>query len=77
VVDLTLKPGSRRQLDENEIIVFWRDGQEPGSRDGLVCALSMCPHPDCSCGDAWMEGVVIDGHSGSERKYKHCCLKTV
>ena len=62
-VRMVLEPSSRRQLGEDGLVVFWRDGREPGRREGLACILSMCPHPDCACQDVHVDGFVIDEQS--------------
>ena len=35
-VNLVLEPRSPRQLGEEGLIVFWRDGRDPGRREGLA-----------------------------------------
>lgn len=60
-VELVLKPALPRQLSEAGLLVFWRDGTEPGQREGLACILSMCPNPDCECDLVYIDGFVIDG----------------
>ncbi|MDJ0764248.1 MAG: SEC-C metal-binding domain-containing protein [Myxococcota bacterium] len=62
-VDVVLEPSTRRQLGEDGLLVFWRDGTEPGQREGLVCILSMCPHPDCACQLVYIDGFIIDGNA--------------
>jgi len=61
---MNLKPTASRQLSEEGIIVFWRDGALPGSRQGLVCILSMCPNPECACGLVYISGFIIDERAG-------------
>jgi SEC-C motif len=63
VVDMLLKPATSRQLDEEGLLVFWRDGAEPGQREGLACILSMCPHPECVCQLVYVDGFIIDGNA--------------
>ncbi len=46
---LILEPNGLRQLGEEGLLVLWRDGREPGRREGIAFILSMCPHPDCAC----------------------------
>lgn len=48
-VTLTPAPQSPRQLGEEGLVIFWRDGRETGRREGIVCAQSVCLHPDCGC----------------------------
>ena len=55
-----LAPKSPRQVGEDGLVVFWRDGREPGRREGLACILSMCPHPGCACRDVHVGGFVVD-----------------
>jgi len=64
-VNIILDPRSRRQLGEEGLVVFWRDGREPEQREGLACILSMCPHPECSCELVYVDGFVIDGRSAA------------
>jgi hypothetical protein len=64
-VSLILEPNSPRQLGEEGLLVFWRDGREPGRREGLACILSMCPHPDCACQLVYVDGFVIDGQASA------------
>ena len=59
-VNIIPEPRSRRQLGDEGLIVFWRDGREPGRRQGLACTLSMCPHPECACQLVYVDGFVID-----------------
>lgn len=61
---MNLKPTASRQLSEEGIIVFWRDGARPGSRQGLACILSMCPNPECACGLVYISGFIIDERAG-------------
>lgn len=63
-ISVNLKPTASRQLSEDGIIVFWRDGINPGSRQGLACILSMCPNPECSCGLVYIDGFIIDESAG-------------
>jgi len=60
---MNLDPGSPRQLGEEGLLVLWRDGCEPGQREGFACVLSMCPHPGCACEDVYVDGFVIDGRA--------------
>ena len=46
-VTIIPEPLSRRQLGDHGLLVLWRDGSEPGRRQGLACVLSMCPNPGC------------------------------
>jgi hypothetical protein len=62
-VNIIPEPRSRRQLGEEGLIVFWRDGREPERREGLACTLSMCPHPRCACQLVYIDGFVIDEHA--------------
>lgn len=62
-VNLVLEPRSPRQLGEEGLVVFWRDGREPGRREGLACILSMCPHPECACQLVYVDAFVIDEQS--------------
>ena len=66
-ISMHLKPAASRQLSEEGIIVFWRDGISPGSRQGLACILSMCPNPECACELVYISGFIID-----ERADKIC-----
>lgn len=59
-VNIVTEPRSPRQLGEEGLVVFWRDGREPGRREGLACILSMCPHPECACQLVYVDGFVID-----------------
>jgi hypothetical protein len=58
-VDMILEPSERRQLGEEGLLVFWRDGLEPGQREGLACILSMCPHPECACQLVYVDGFIF------------------
>jgi hypothetical protein len=62
-VTLKLDSSARRQLDEDGLIVLWRDGREPGQRVGLVCWLAVCPDPDCKCKDVLVEGFTVDARA--------------
>ncbi len=64
-VNIILDPRSPRQLGEEGLLVFWRDGREPGLREGLACILSMCPHPGCACQLVYVDGFVIDGQASA------------
>jgi len=59
-VKMSIKPSAPRQLGEQGLLILWRDGREPGRREGLACTLSMCPHPECACQDVHVDGFVID-----------------
>jgi hypothetical protein len=59
-VNIIPEPRSPRQLGDEGLVVFWRDGREPGRRQGLACTLSMCPHPECACQLVYIDGFVID-----------------
>jgi SEC-C motif len=59
-VNIIPEPQSPRQLADEGLVVFWRDGREPGRRQGLACILSMCPHPACACELVYVKGFVID-----------------
>jgi len=54
------EPRSRRQLGDEGLLVLWRDGSEPGRRQGLACVLSMCPNPGCACRPVYVDGFVFD-----------------
>jgi len=62
-VDMILEPSRQRQLGDEGLLVFWRDGLEPGQREGLACILSMCPHPDCACQLVYVDGFAIGGNA--------------
>ncbi len=62
-VTLKLDSSVRRQLDEDGMIVLWRDGDKPGQREGLVCMLAVCPDPDCECEDVFAEGGTVDAQA--------------
>ena len=62
-VDMILEPSTPRQLGEEGLLVFWRDGVEPGQREGLACILSMCPHAECACQLVYIDGFIIDGNA--------------
>ena len=59
-ISMNLNPTASRQLSEEGIIVFWREGISPGSRQGLACILSMCPNPECTCELVYIDGLIID-----------------
>jgi hypothetical protein len=59
-ISLRLNSVASRQLSEDGIIVFWRDGINPGSRQGLACILSLCPNPECTCELVYIDGCIID-----------------
>jgi hypothetical protein len=59
-VSILLEPSSLRQLGEEGLVVFWRNGRETGQREGLACILSMCPEPACACQLVYVDGFVID-----------------
>ena len=59
-VTILPEPRSRRQLGDEGLLVLWRDGSEPGRRQGLACVLSMCPNPGCSCELVYVDGFVFD-----------------
>lgn len=40
--------------------MLWRDGSEPGRRQGLACVLSTCPNPACTCQVVYVDGFVFD-----------------
>jgi hypothetical protein len=63
-ISMNLKPTTSRQLSEEGIMVFWRDGISPGSRQGLACILSMCPNPECTCELVYIDGFIIDEQAG-------------
>jgi hypothetical protein len=63
-ITMRLEPTVSRQLGEDGIIVFWRDGVNPGSRQGLACILSMCPNPECTCELVYIDGVFVDERAG-------------
>ena len=60
---MILKPTTRRQLGGEGLIVFWRDGRQPGQREGLACVVSTCPHPECAGQLVHVNGFVIDGRA--------------
>jgi hypothetical protein len=62
-ITMSLEPSAPRQLDERGLIIFWRDGMEPGRREGLACILSICPHPECACQLVYIDGFVIDAQA--------------
>ena len=64
-VDIALEPSTPRQLGEEGLLVFWRDGIEPGKRDGLACILSVCPHEDCACQLVNVDGFIIHGDASA------------
>ncbi len=64
-VALRLEPGVRRQLGEEGLLVFWRDGLEPGRREGLACILSMCPHADCACTLVYVNGFLVNDNAAT------------
>jgi hypothetical protein len=66
-VKMALEPNTPRQLGEEGLLVFWRDGADPGKREGLACILSMCPHPDCGCRDVYLDGYVVDANATTVR----------
>lgn len=59
-VRMILEPNIRRQVDEEGLVVFWRDSREPTIREGLACTLSLCPHPECACGLVYVDGYRVD-----------------
>ena len=59
-VAMTLEPSAPRQLGEDGLVIFLREGREPGRREGLACILSVCPHPECPCQLVNVDGFVID-----------------
>jgi hypothetical protein len=59
-ISLRLNPTASRQLTEEGIIVFWRNGISPGSCQGFACILSMCPNPECACELVYVDGLIID-----------------
>jgi hypothetical protein len=63
-ISMNLKPTASRQLSEEGIIVFWRDGVHSGSRQGLACILSMCPNPECTCEFVYINGFIVDERAG-------------
>lgn len=64
-VTMLVQPSAPRQLGEEGVVILWRDGLEPGQREGLACILSACPDPACSCRLAHVDGFVIDGEAAS------------
>ena len=64
-VDIALEPSTPRQLGEEGLLVFWRDGIEPGKHDGLACILSVCPHEDCACQLVNVDGFIIHGDASA------------
>ncbi|HEX2994473.1 MAG TPA: SEC-C metal-binding domain-containing protein [Anaerolineales bacterium] len=63
-IAMNLKPTASRQLSEEGVMVFWRDGISPASRQGLACILSMCPNPECNCELVYIDGLIIDERAG-------------
>jgi hypothetical protein len=59
-VAMALEPSAPRQLGEDGLVIFLREGREPGRREGLACILSVCPHPECPCQLVNVDGFVID-----------------
>ena len=59
-VRIILEPNGSRQLGEEGLFILWRDGPEPGRREGLACILSTCPHPGCACELVDVDGFLID-----------------
>jgi hypothetical protein len=66
-VTMNLQPSSPRQLGEDGLLVFWRDGPEPGRREGLACILSVCPNPECSCELVYVDGYLLDRDAAALR----------
>jgi hypothetical protein len=66
-IRIDLNSSSSRQLGEEGLIVLWRDGAEPGRREGLACVLSMCPHPECSCQLVYVGGYTVDASATAVR----------
>src|SRR5512145_179392 len=64
-VAMRLEPGVRRQLGEEGLLVLWRDGLEPGRREGLACILSVCPHSDCACTLVYINGFLVNDDTGT------------
>lgn len=64
-VTLDLQPSARRQLGEAGLLVLWREGPEPGRREGLACTLSVCPVPLCVCENLYVDGYVLEGQAGT------------
>ena len=62
-----LLPSGPRQLGDEGLLVFWRDGVEPGAREGLACILSVCPAPDCACQLVYVDGHVVDANATAVR----------
>lgn len=59
---MSLEASTPRQLGEEGLVVFWRDGREPRQRDGLTCVLSMCPQISSTRtradrSDSWVTGM--------------------
>ena len=66
-VNMTLEQSTPRQLGDEGLVVFWRDGQRARQREGLACILSVCPHPDCTCQLVYVDGFVVDGNATAVR----------
>ena len=64
---VNLLPSGPRQLGDEGLLVFWRDGIEPGPREGLACILSVCPAPDCPCELVYVDGHVVDARATAVR----------
>ena len=64
-VRLVLESNGLRQLGEEGLLVLWREGGEPGRREGLACILSLCPDPDCACQLVHVDGFAIDGQASA------------
>jgi hypothetical protein len=62
-----MQPHSSRQLGEDGLLVFWRDGPAPGRREGLACILSVCPNPERSCELVYVDGYLVDDDAAAVR----------
>lgn len=62
---MDLTPSMPRQVSEGGLFVLWRDGKEPGRREGLACILSMCPNPGCECQDVYVDGFVVEENASA------------
>jgi hypothetical protein len=59
-VSMIPAPRSRRQIGDAGNFILWRDGGEPGRREGLACVVTACPDPECPCQVVHVDGIVID-----------------
>jgi hypothetical protein len=66
-ITMYLDANTLRQLGEDGLLVFWREGPEPGRREGLACVLSICPNPECSCQLVYIDGYAVDASATAVR----------